>query len=177
MTTATGLASTFGPTGGRLSRSGRSSCWLEGIDDPPQELLQGGGGRWRQWPRRSRGVDAAADGEDLSVVSTLLDPVPFGDLRLQHSSFRQQAGDVREVLATLGVRYAFTTALPRLSMATVMTALPCSSRSVIILMRRLHMNEVQLFKYHHSTPWTKGLTIRTSQVQRPPLVFVDSGAC
>ena len=49
-----------------------------------------------------------------------------------------------EVLATLGIRYAFTTALPRLGVATVMTALPLLIPLVLILMRKLRMNEVQL---------------------------------
>jgi multiple sugar transport system permease protein len=49
-----------------------------------------------------------------------------------------------EVLATLGIRYAFTNALPRLGVAAVMTALPLLIPLVIILMRKLRMKEVQL---------------------------------
>jgi multiple sugar transport system permease protein len=49
-----------------------------------------------------------------------------------------------EVLATLGIRYAFTVALPRLGVATVMSALPVLIPLVIILMRRLRPSEGQL---------------------------------
>ena len=49
-----------------------------------------------------------------------------------------------EVLATLGIRYAFTLALPRLGVAEVMTALPIMIPLVFILMRKLRMSERQL---------------------------------
>ena len=49
-----------------------------------------------------------------------------------------------EVLATLGIRYAFTTALPRLGVATVMSALPLLIPLVLILMRKLRTSEGQL---------------------------------
>ncbi len=48
------------------------------------------------------------------------------------------------MLATLGIRYAFTNALPRLGVTAVMTALPLLVPLVIILMRKLRMKEVQL---------------------------------
>jgi multiple sugar transport system permease protein len=49
-----------------------------------------------------------------------------------------------EVLATLGIRYAFTVAEPRLGVAAVMSALPLLIPIVILLMRKLRMSEVQL---------------------------------
>lgn len=49
-----------------------------------------------------------------------------------------------EVLATLGIRYAFTLSLPRLGVAEVMTALPLMIPLVFLLMRKLRMSERQL---------------------------------
>jgi len=49
-----------------------------------------------------------------------------------------------EVLATLGIRYAYTVALPRLGVAEVMTALPVLIPLVYILMRKLRVSEGQL---------------------------------
>ena len=49
-----------------------------------------------------------------------------------------------EVLATLGIRYAFTLSLPRLGVAEVMTALPVMIPLVFLLMRKLRMSERQL---------------------------------
>jgi multiple sugar transport system permease protein len=49
-----------------------------------------------------------------------------------------------EVLATLGIQYAFTIADPRLGVAAVMSALPVLIPIVVLLMRKLRMSDVQL---------------------------------
>jgi multiple sugar transport system permease protein len=49
-----------------------------------------------------------------------------------------------EVLATLGIRYAYTLGLPRLGVAEVLTALPVLVPLVLVLMRKLRMSERQL---------------------------------
>lgn len=49
-----------------------------------------------------------------------------------------------EVLATMGIRYAFTLSLPRLGVAEVLTALPLMIPLVFVLMRKLRMSERQL---------------------------------
>jgi multiple sugar transport system permease protein len=82
---------------------------------------------------------------NLYLVCTLLDTIfALGDF---NSTFFVSGGGPAmstEVLATLGIRYAFTTALPRLGVAAVMTALPVLIPLVFILMRKLRMQEVQL---------------------------------
>jgi len=82
---------------------------------------------------------------NLYFVCTLLDMVfALGDF---NSTFFVSGGGPAmstEVLATLGIRYAFTIALPRLGVAAVMTALPVLIPLVFILMRKLRMQEVQL---------------------------------
>lgn len=49
-----------------------------------------------------------------------------------------------EVLATLGIHYAFDAAQPALGVAAVMSALPVLVPLVLVLMRRLQVGEVQL---------------------------------
>jgi multiple sugar transport system permease protein len=82
---------------------------------------------------------------NLYLVCVLLDTIfALGDF---NSTFFVSGGGPAmstEVLATLGIRYAFTTALPRLGVATVMTALPVLIPLVFILMRKLRMKEGQL---------------------------------
>ena len=82
---------------------------------------------------------------NLYLVCTLLDMVfALGDF---NATFFVSGGGPAmstEVLATLGIRYAFTVALPRLGVATVMSALPVLIPLVIILMRRLRPSEGQL---------------------------------
>ena len=82
---------------------------------------------------------------NLYLVCVLLDTIfALGDF---NSTFFVSGGGPAmstEVLATLGIRYAFTTALPRLGVATVMTALPLLIPLVFILMRKLRMKEGQL---------------------------------
>jgi len=82
---------------------------------------------------------------NLYIVCTLLDTVfTLGDFNSTYFVSGGGPAMSTEVLATLGIRYAFTTALPRLGVATVMTALPLLAPLVFLLMRRLRMNEVQL---------------------------------
>jgi multiple sugar transport system permease protein len=82
---------------------------------------------------------------NLYLVCTLLDMVfALGDF---NSTFFVSGGGPAmstEVLATLGIRYAFTIALPRLGVAAVMSALPLLIPLVILLMRKLRMSEGQL---------------------------------
>jgi multiple sugar transport system permease protein len=81
----------------------------------------------------------------LYLVCTLLDMVfALGDF---NSTFFVSGGGPAmstEVLATLGIRYAFTVALPRLGVAAVMSALPLLIPLVFLLMRKLRMSEGQL---------------------------------
>jgi multiple sugar transport system permease protein len=82
---------------------------------------------------------------NLYLVCVLLDMVfALGDF---NSTFFVSGGGPAmstEVLATLGIRYAFTVALPRLGVAAVMSALPLLIPLVILLMRKLRMSEGQL---------------------------------
>lgn len=82
---------------------------------------------------------------NLYFVCTLLDMVfALGDF---NSTFFVSGGGpamATEVLATLGIRYAFTVALPNLGVAAVMSALPVLIPLVILLMRKLRMSEGQL---------------------------------
>jgi multiple sugar transport system permease protein len=82
---------------------------------------------------------------NLYLVCVLLDMVfALGDF---NSTFFVSGGGPAmstEVLATLGIRYAFTLAQPRLGVATVMSALPLLIPLVVILMRRLRPSEGQL---------------------------------
>ena len=82
---------------------------------------------------------------NLYVVCTLLDTIfALGDFNSTYFVSGGGPAMSTEVLATLGIRYAFTTALPRLGVATVMTALPLLIPLVFILMRKLRSNEVEL---------------------------------
>jgi multiple sugar transport system permease protein len=82
---------------------------------------------------------------NLYLVCTLLDMV-FALGNFNATFFVSGGGPAMstEVLATLGIRYAFTVALPRLGVATVMSALPLLIPLVILLMRKLRMSEGQL---------------------------------
>ncbi|MDR3529188.1 MAG: sugar ABC transporter permease [Rhodopila sp.] len=82
---------------------------------------------------------------NLYLVCTLLDTIfALGDFNATYFVSGGGPAMSTEVLATLGIRYAFTTALPRLGVATVMTALPVLIPLVFILMRKLRVKEVQL---------------------------------
>src|SRR5271165_2878626 len=82
---------------------------------------------------------------NLYLVCILLDTIfALGDF---NATFFVSGGGPAmstEVLATLGIRYAYTVALPRLGVAEVMTALPVLIPLVYILMRKLRMSEAQL---------------------------------
>lgn len=82
---------------------------------------------------------------NLYIVCTLLDMVfALGDF---NSTFFVSGGGPAmstEVLATLGIRYAFTLGIPNQGVATVMSALPVLIPLVILLMRKLRMSEGQL---------------------------------
>jgi multiple sugar transport system permease protein len=82
---------------------------------------------------------------NLYFVCILLDTVfALGDFNATYFVSGGGPAMTTEVLATLGIRYAFTVALPRLGVATVMTALPVLIPLVIILMRKLRPSEGQL---------------------------------
>jgi len=82
---------------------------------------------------------------NLYLVCTLLDMVfALGDFNATYFVSGGGPAMSTEVLATLGIRYAFTVALPRLGVAAVMSALPMLIPLVILLMRKLRMSEGQL---------------------------------
>jgi multiple sugar transport system permease protein len=82
---------------------------------------------------------------NLYLVCTLLDTVfALGDFNATYFVSGGGPAMSTEVLATLGIRYAFTIALPRLGVAAVMSALPVLIPLVILLMRKLRMSEGQL---------------------------------
>jgi len=82
---------------------------------------------------------------NLYLVCILLDTVfALGDFNATYFVSGGGPAMQTEVLATLGIRYAFTVAMPRLGVATVMTALPVLIPLVIILMRKLRPSEGQL---------------------------------
>ncbi len=82
---------------------------------------------------------------NLYLVCTLLDTVfALGDFNATYFVSGGGPAMSTEVLATLGIRYAFTVALPRLGVAAVMSALPLLVPLVILLMRKLRMSEGQL---------------------------------
>jgi multiple sugar transport system permease protein len=82
---------------------------------------------------------------NLYFVCILLDTVfALGDFNATYFVSGGGPAMSTEVLATLGIRYAYTVALPRLGVAEVMTALPVLIPLVYILMRKLRMSEAQL---------------------------------
>jgi multiple sugar transport system permease protein len=82
---------------------------------------------------------------NLYFVCTLLDTVfAMGDFNATYFVSGGGPAMSTEVLATLGIRYAFTVARPRLGVAAVMSALPVLIPLVIALMRKLRMSEGQL---------------------------------
>jgi multiple sugar transport system permease protein len=82
---------------------------------------------------------------NLYLVCVLLDTVfAMGDFNATYFVSGGGPAMSTEVLATLGIRYAFTVALPRLGVATVMSALPVLIPLVILLMRKLRISEGQL---------------------------------
>ncbi len=82
---------------------------------------------------------------NLYLVCTLLSTIfTLGDFNAVYFVSGGGPNMSTEVLATLGIRYAFTLALPRLGVAEVMTALPVMIPLVFLLMRKLRMSEGQL---------------------------------
>jgi multiple sugar transport system permease protein len=79
---------------------------------------------------------------NLYTVCLLLDTVfALGDFNATYFVSGGGPAMSTEVLATLGIRYAYTVALPRLGVAAVMTALPVLVPLVYILMRKLRLSE------------------------------------
>jgi len=82
---------------------------------------------------------------NLYLVCTLLSTVwTIGDFTTVSLVSEGAPMYATNVLATLGVHYAFEAARPELGMAAVMTALPVLIPIVILLMRVLHTRELQL---------------------------------
>ncbi len=82
---------------------------------------------------------------NLYLVCTLLSTIfTLGDFNAVYFVSGGGPNMSTEVLATLGIRYAFTLSLPRLGVAEVMTALPVLLPLVFLLMRKLRMSERQL---------------------------------
>src|SRR5689334_6381988 len=82
---------------------------------------------------------------NLYLVSTLLSTIwTLGDFTTVFFVSGGGPALSTHVLATLGIRDAFTIAQPQLGVAAVMSALPLLIPLVIILMRKLRTAEVQL---------------------------------
>lgn len=82
---------------------------------------------------------------NLYLVCTLLSTIwSLGDFNTIHFISGGGPAMSTEVLATLGIRYAFTMADPRLGVAAVMSALPVLIPLIVLLMRKLRSHAVQL---------------------------------
>jgi multiple sugar transport system permease protein len=82
---------------------------------------------------------------NLYLISTLLSTAwTLGDFTTVYFVSGGAPALSTEVLATLGIRDAFTVGDPRLGVAVMMSALPLLIPLVILLMRRVHATEVQL---------------------------------
>ena len=82
---------------------------------------------------------------NLYLICTLLSTIwTLGDFNTVYFVTGGGPGLSTHVLATLGIRDAFEVANPQLGMAAVMSALPLLIPLVIILMRKLARNQVQL---------------------------------
>jgi multiple sugar transport system permease protein len=82
---------------------------------------------------------------NLYLICTLLSTIfSLGDFTTVY--FISGGGPVNstQVLATLGIRDAFTIGIPRLGVAAVMSALPVMIPLVMFLMRKLRTTQVQL---------------------------------
>ena len=110
----------------------------------PQELYEAANVDGATGMRRFRHVTMPLMA-NLYMVCTLLSTVfTLGDFNAVFFVSGGGPAMSTEVLATLGIRYAFTVALPRLGVAEVLTALPVLIPLVYLLMRKLRMSEVQL---------------------------------
>jgi multiple sugar transport system permease protein len=82
---------------------------------------------------------------NLYLICTLLSAVwTLGDFTTVYFVSGGAPAFSTEVLATLGIRQAFTFGEPRLGVATMMSALPLLIPIVILLMRKIQTTEVQL---------------------------------
>ena len=93
---------------------------------------------------RIRACDLAADGEYLPGLHLLSTIWALGDFNAVRFVSGGGPALSTHVLATLGIRNAFELGDPKLGMAAVMSALPLLIPLVILLMRQLRRNEVQL---------------------------------
>ncbi len=82
---------------------------------------------------------------NLYLICTLLSTIfSLGDFNSVYFVTGGGPADSTHVLATLGIRYAFDMAQPRLGVAAVISALPLLIPLVIILMRKFRTSQVQL---------------------------------
>lgn len=82
---------------------------------------------------------------NLYLICTLLSMIfSLGDFNSVYFVSGGGPADSTHVLATLGIRYAFDLAQPRLGVAAVMSALPLLIPLVIVLMRKFRTSQVQL---------------------------------
>ncbi|HLY44970.1 MAG TPA: sugar ABC transporter permease [Stellaceae bacterium] len=82
---------------------------------------------------------------NLYLICTLLSTIfSLGDFNSVYFVTGGGPADSTHVLATLGIRYAFDLAQPRLGVAAVISALPLLIPLVIILMRKFRTSQVQL---------------------------------
>jgi multiple sugar transport system permease protein len=82
---------------------------------------------------------------NLYFVCTLLSTIfTLGDFNAVYFVSGGGPNWSTEVLATIGIKYAFTLSLPRVGVSAVMTALPVMLPLVFLLMRKLRMSERQL---------------------------------
>jgi multiple sugar transport system permease protein len=82
---------------------------------------------------------------NLYLVCTLLSTLwTIGDFTTVYLVSEGAPSYSTDVLATLGIHYAFDAAQPALGVAAVMSALPVLIPVVVVLMRALHTREVQL---------------------------------
>lgn len=82
---------------------------------------------------------------NLYLICTLLSTIfSLGDFNSVTFVTGGGPADSTHVLATLGIRYAFDLAQPRLGVAAVISALPLLIPLVIILMRKFRTSQVQL---------------------------------
>jgi len=82
---------------------------------------------------------------NLYLICTLLSTIfSLGDFNSVYFVSGGGPADSTHVLATLGIRYAFDLAQPRLGVAAVISALPLLIPLVITLMRKFRTSQVQL---------------------------------
>jgi len=82
---------------------------------------------------------------NLYLICTLLSTIfSLGDFNSVYFVSGGGPADSTHVLATLGIRYAFDLAQPRLGVAAVISALPLLIPLVIILMRKFRTSQVEL---------------------------------